>query len=211
LMYLVLPVIAILGIRNRFRLAMVFIAAGIVFAISSPFLHTIPGAPFLFVRNANDLSIGYLEQFFPLVLLAYGFGLLAYLGKVPSGNTRYLIVVGLGGLTTLSILAPNLQDFYLQILFYLIAIIGFSAVISNPFNVLRWFTFFGEESYALYALHVTFLILFGLVAGLPLLIGSSFLIELTLRPRQILHRLKLAYATSPRNEKRTMTQKYLAD
>jgi peptidoglycan/LPS O-acetylase OafA/YrhL len=193
LFYILLPLVAALTTRNRIRLSYSFITIGIIFVILSRIIPTIPFAHFIFFKTAADSNIGYLEQFLPLVLFAYGLGLLAYLGKLHSTKTRYLAFLGLTGLAMLPAISPTTEIFFEQSIFYFIALIGFAAIVANPFGVLKWFAFLGEESYALYAMHVAFLILFGLFVGLPLLIVSAFLVEFLSRRNQIIQRLKTAY------------------
>jgi hypothetical protein len=53
----------------------------------------------------------------------------------------------------------------------------------------------GEESYAMYALHLTFLIIFGAL-GIPLVLLTAFLVEYATRRQQINERIRLAYGQS---------------
>ena len=93
----------------------------------------------------------------------------------------------LGGFLIPFQLGPIDQRFEL---FYLVASVAFAAVVANPPGFLRYLSVIGEGSYAMYATHIVFLIVFGLL-GIPLVLMFSFCVEFVLRPKEISNRLNL--------------------
>jgi hypothetical protein len=85
-------------------------------------------------------------------------------------------------------------------------LIGFAHIVAKPPRFLSWFTIFGEESYALYAIHFAFVTFFG-IAGMFYAIGLAFLIEFSARPKEMLRRIIPTYSALLRNrEARTMKE-----
>jgi len=76
---------------------------------------------------------------------------------------------------------------------------GFAACLRYPPKFLGKFTIAGEASYAFYAIHVAFLVEFGLV-GLLYAFPVAFGIEFALRRKEITRRLKTAYMGNRRAE-----------
>ncbi|HEV2137613.1 MAG TPA: hypothetical protein VGR53_02095, partial [Nitrososphaerales archaeon] len=125
-------------------------------------------------------------------MLAYGLGILIYTGRFTGKVWRFLrwlvppmLVVGGFGLP---LSFPSFVQEYE--FFYPLVTLGFAAVVANPPNFLRYGAVIGEGSYAMYATHSLFLLVFGTV-GVPLVIIVSFGIEFALRPREISRRLNL--------------------
>jgi hypothetical protein len=125
-------------------------------------------------------------------MLAYGFGILIYLGMFKGQGWRIirllvppaLIIGGFGLPFNLPLVVPQFE------FFYPLATIGFAAMIANPPSFLRHLALLGEGSYAMYSTHLLILLTFGII-GLPLVVVSSFVIEYTLRPKEISARLNL--------------------
>jgi hypothetical protein len=64
-------------------------------------------------------------------------------------------------LSTQNVKLPFIQNYFLtHVVFYGVVLIGFAAVIVEPPKFLGWFALLGEESYALYAVHFAFVIVF---------------------------------------------------
>ena len=145
--YLLIPMISRLKANQKIVLASIV---------------TFVGATFLFgygyFLNKQGYDLTYLQTFIPVAGFAYGLGLFAYCGKI-SSHLRWLALIGISGLAFLNFVnpmkissAPNPST----ILFYCFALVGFSAIVAHPPNILSKFTILGEESYALYAIHVSF-------------------------------------------------------
>ena len=85
----------------------------------------------------------------------------------------------------------NLPNFVQEYeLFYPLVCLGFAAVVAHPPSFLKYCAVIGEGSYAMYATHTMFLLVFGIL-GLPLVLLSSFCVEFAMRPSEILRRLNL--------------------
>jgi len=84
-------------------------------------------------------------------------------------------------------LGPLSQEYEV---FYPVGLFGFATVLANPPTFLRYGALIREGSYAMYAGHIAFILTFGLM-GLPLIVLSSLLVEIGLRPRTISKRLNL--------------------
>lgn len=145
-------------------------------------------------------TISYLQQLLPISLIGYGFGILAYTGIIYSKRMRWLSVAGILGYFLMNyyysgslIYNSASQYFIYNVLLYGIALTGFAFVVANPPKFLGWFTFFGEESYALYAIHLAFVVLFGL-PGLFYAIGLAFVVEFAARPKEMMRRLSSTYS-----------------
>ena len=141
----------------------------------------------------------FFQMLLPVSLIAYGFGILAYTENI-SEQFRWFSVVGVVGYSTLyllnmqSIKLGYYQNFFVtNVLFYSIALVGFAAIVSHPPSFLGLLAFFGEESYALYAIHYAFVMIFGLV-GIAYSVALAFLIEYAMRPKEITRRLHFSYA-----------------
>ena len=126
-------------------------------------------------------------------MLAYGLGILIYLGMFKGEAWRIMrwlvppaLVIGGFGLpfSVPSTVVPQFE------FFYPLVTIGFAAVIANPPSFLRYASWVGEGSYAMYATHLFILLTFGIIA-LPLIFATSFAVEYVLRPKEISTRLNL--------------------
>ncbi|MFI5419338.1 MAG: acyltransferase family protein [Nitrososphaerales archaeon] len=141
----------------------------------------------------------YLQIFLPVPLIAYGFGILAYAGKIP----RIMKPISLGGilgyallnyLATQNVKIAFLENYFLtHVALYSLVLIGFAAVIVHPPKFLGWFAILGEESYALYAVHYAFVMIFGL-PGILYSVVTALAIEFVLRPKEIMSRLRASYS-----------------
>ncbi len=144
----------------------------------------------------------YLQIYLPVPLIAYGFGILVYVGKIPT-MARNLSIVGISGfalvnlLITRSIVLPQLGGYLTSVLLYAISLVGFAGILANPPKFMRLFTVLGEESYALYAIHYALVMIFGLV-GVLYAVLTALLIEFSLRPKEITRRFMIAYGRSKR-------------
>jgi hypothetical protein len=158
-----------------------------------------PYLPTPFIASPNfDYNPAFFQMFLPMSLTAYGFGILTYLGKIPS-KLGWLSAGGIVGYTILNLLYfSSVELGYYQnfmtsnIILYFITLIGFSSVVSKPARLLDWLSFLGEDSYALYAIHLAFATIFGL-KGIIYALLLAFAIEFSLRPREITRRLALSY------------------
>jgi peptidoglycan/LPS O-acetylase OafA/YrhL len=175
--YIFIPLIALLNRSQKRYLAALMIAIGASsFALFySPSIST----------GENQIHI------IQSCLLPYGLGLLAFSTKMDR-RLRLLVPIGLALLTIqnaglLTSLVP------LTLLGYFLTLAGFAACLRYPPKFLGYLTFLGESSYALYAIHVTFILTFG-VLGLFLAIPSAFAIEFLIRHKEIIKRLKIAYS-----------------
>ena len=186
LIYLILPLIALLTIQNKKILGVVLIASSFAFMFASPYLPTISFAH-LYTHYPTPWALENLQQFFPVTLAAYGLGLVVYTTKLPR-LLRFLLPVGIAGLAGFLI-----TGFDFTLLSYFFVLLSAAAILSHPPAFLKWFTIIGEESYALYALHPLFLGFFGL-PGIPLVLVTAFLVEFALRRKQITERLAIAYS-----------------
>lgn len=142
---------------------------------------------------------GLLQIFKVGAAFSYGFGILVYCRKTLPSLTRYLLPGGVIGLVLLNVdgiwyYTPRISLFILSIIFYFAVVLSLAAIISRPPRFLKLFTILGEESYALYAIHVALIHVFGLLS-IPVSVVTAFAIEFGLRPKQILRRLRLAYST----------------
>jgi peptidoglycan/LPS O-acetylase OafA/YrhL len=148
-----------------------------------------------FAKNISNLQI-----LLPISLLGYGFGLLAYTGVFNSKKMRILALGGIlgyfvwnfewnGSLVYNSTMAYFVND----VLLYAVALTGFAYIVTHPPKFLGWFTLLGEESYALYAVHLAFVYFFGL-AGLFYALGTAFAVELAARPKEMIKRIKRSYS-----------------
>jgi peptidoglycan/LPS O-acetylase OafA/YrhL len=185
--YLFIPLIHRMNPDRRRFLAYVLVLGGFAY------LAAISATPW----GHHDMV--YLEIFLPVPLISYGMGIIAYEKKIP-GSLRWLSIAGIGGYTVLtylgkySITMPYLQNYLVNnLLLYAIALTGFAAVVVNPPKFFRIFSLLGEESYALYAVHYAFVTIFGL-AGLVYSVVCAFLIEFSLRPKEIIKRVRLSYS-----------------
>ncbi|MDE1865495.1 MAG: acyltransferase, partial [Candidatus Micrarchaeota archaeon] len=155
-MYLLIPLIHKLPKTGKFWLGFGMVVAG---SILSLLMAPIWWVPYLY----SD------------VIVAYGIGLLVYCINIPK-KMRYLFLIGIIGmvLTQLVVsphattpieglrLPPSLYFvYYVYQIFFLLVILGSGAILANPPNILGKLTVLGEESYALYAVHVAFLDAFG--------------------------------------------------
>jgi peptidoglycan/LPS O-acetylase OafA/YrhL len=183
-MYILIPVIQ----RMKWKM---WLASGFIL-LGFGYLAAISGTPF------SGHPTVYFEMYLPVPLIAYGFGVLGYLGKIPLG-AKWLSLLGISGYTVINLLSSNsivlghyLNFIFTNIVLYAITLTGFAAIVCSPPRFLRWLALLGEESYALYAIHYALVVLFGLVGIVYALIGS-FLIELALRPKEIIRRLFSSY------------------
>lgn len=196
--YLVLPLIAALALKNKIYLGYILIVIGAFYMFFSPYLPAIDYLSWHYVPYTGYPNI--LQQQVPGVLPAYGLGLLVYAGKIRNTNLRWLSIIGLAGMTIFGNFENNVELFYLTVTFYFITIIGFAAVLATPPKFLAWFAILGEESYALYAIHFLMLMLFGIL-GIVISVLVAFPIELVLRPKEIMKRLKTTYFDSNDDER----------
>lgn len=140
----------------------------------------------------------YLQIYLPVPLIAYGFGILVYEGRIP-GATKSLGLIGIFGFTlvnlllTWSVTIPSFEANITNVLLYAISLTGFAGILASPPRFLRAFTLIGEESYALYAIHYAMVMIFGLVGILYALL-AALLIEFSLRPKEVARRLLIAYS-----------------
>lgn len=182
--YLVFPLVSKLGREEKKILALILTLVGIYSLILG-------------------LQFGYLglrlsgiqRTTMALCLLPYGLGLLAYCVRF-SPRLRFLAPIGLGMLTVQNMSVSLGQSDVLAFASYLVTLFGFAAFLRDPPKFLGKFTLLGEVSYAFYAIHATFLSLFG-VTGLLLALPAAFGIEFMLRPREIINRLRIAYGNGP--------------
>jgi peptidoglycan/LPS O-acetylase OafA/YrhL len=175
--YIFIPLIALLNRSQKRYLAALMIAIGASsFVIYySPFIST----------GENQIQI------IQSCLLPYGLGLLAFSTRIDR-RFRLLVPIGLTLLTVQNagILAGQIP---LTLFGYFLILAGFAACLRYPPKFLGYLAFLGESSYALYAIHVAFILTFGIV-GLFLAIPSAFAIEFALRRKEIIKRLKIAYS-----------------
>ncbi len=189
--YLVIPLIARLKKVNQVRLGGIIIGLGALALFTSP------------VWYGYNITLN-LQILAPVAITGYGFGILAYCGKIRS-VLRWLVIAGFGGLIALNYINPgNYADgsvisvetvgsihpvFFIQAILYMVSLIGLCGLVAFPPVFLSAFLMLGEESYALYAIHMTFLTLFGF-EGIILALIVAFGIEFLLRPKDILGRIK---------------------
>jgi peptidoglycan/LPS O-acetylase OafA/YrhL len=86
-----------------------------------------------------------------------------------------------------------LEYFVYNVLLYTAALAGFACLVARPPQFLSWFTFLGEESYALYAVHFALVAFFG-IPGIFYAIALAFAIEFASRPKEIMKRLRITYS-----------------
>ncbi len=177
-------------------------------------LVTFVGVAFLlgYAYSSNgQYGLPYLQTFIPVAGIAYALGIFAYCDKI-SSNLGWLALLGISGLIFSNFVNPlnifstpfpfaNIYSapYPFAIVFYCFTLVGFSAIVAHPPNILSKFTILGEESYALYAIHVAFIMVFGMLGVLYALI-SAFLIEFSLRRQDIIRRLKIAYSPQVSND-----------
>lgn len=140
----------------------------------------------------------YFQMFLPLSLMAYGFGILVYSGRLTE-NLRWLAIIGIIGYFIINLLnsnnigLPYYANFFVNnILLYSISLLGFAGFVSKPPRILGSLVFLGEESYALYAIHYALVMVFGVI-GILYAVAAAFAIEYALRPREINRRLSYSY------------------
>jgi peptidoglycan/LPS O-acetylase OafA/YrhL len=195
LMYIFIPIIH--NSARKVQIAGIFTTLSLAY----PFLLTA-------VQNAGyKIPIPHLELLPPTFLVFYGFGILAYIGKMRK-DWRYLAPIGIfiygASVIYLPIFFPSSPYVVdaLQDLCLFPFLLGMGSVIKYPPNFLKWFVFLGEESYALYATHVVFV---GELAPLgaafaPVAVACAvafaFVVEFALRPREIWRRLSRTYGES---------------
>jgi peptidoglycan/LPS O-acetylase OafA/YrhL len=154
-----------------------------------------------FTSSAWLRPIYTLQVFLPIPLIGYGFGILVYTGMFNSSKFRWLAVAGVAGYTLFNIYysgsyifgAPT-SYFVYNVALYAVALTGFAYIVARPPVFLGWFTFLGEESYALYAVHYALVVLFGLW-GIAYAVVLAFMVELSVRPREFVRRISLGYKT----------------
>ena len=184
-MYLIIPLIH----RARSRQWMVgtsFVLAGLVYL------------PLVALTPTGRQQVQYIQMLLPVSLMAYGFGILARLGLIPS-RAKWLSLAGVAGLFSLNVLKADsvplgyyTNFFLVNILLYTAVLIGFASIVANPPKFLGWFTFLGEGSYALYAIHYDLVMRYHLY-GIIYAVVLALVIESALRPREIKRRFLLAY------------------
>lgn len=185
-MYLFIPIIHKFGKRAKQTLASALIVGGF---------------GYFSILSTTPLGVNptvFFQLLLPVSLIAYGFGILAYAGNI-SGRFRWFSIVGIAGYATLYLLNMRsielgyYQNFFVtNVLLYSVALVGFAAIVSHPPGFLGLLAFFGEESYALYAIHYAFVMIFGLV-GVVYSVALAFLIEYAMRPKEIARRLLFSY------------------
>lgn len=187
LAYALFPLISMLGAKMRTRLGLSLILFGFLW--------------FLYPRTGSTWVAGW-QGTVPGLAPAYGFGLLALNGKSSKEKLRWLSPIGIGGLAILPYAVPFASfDYIGQVACYFTCLVGFSAILSKPPNVLKYFAALGEISYALYAIHIPFLTGFielgNEVLAFPCAIATAFLIEFLQRGKEIIYRLRMAYSKEP--------------
>ncbi len=143
---------------------------------------------------ATGWSLAYLWFSPPSWLAAYGLGILVYTGRFDGPRSKALrwlapLSLCLAAVALPFSLGPLSQEYQV---FYPIALLGFAAVLANPPAFFRYFALVGEGSYAMYAGHIAFLLVFGLY-GIPLILLSSLLVEIALRPKEVSSRLNIVF------------------
>ena len=133
----------------------------------------------------------------PVAAASYGFGILAYCGRVKS-TLRWFAPIGMVSLAILNVfygaagLAFSQIPYFFSVGLYFICLAGLTGVLVNPPAFMSRFLILGEESYALYATHLIFLRLFGFV-GIVYALIVSFGIEYGLRHKEINRRIATSY------------------
>ncbi len=185
--YLLIPLIHIIKPKKLFGLGIIFGGLGYLSYIT-------------FFSPLGQHPISYLQILLPTSLIGYGFGILAYTGVFRSLKLRWLGVAGILGFFVMNMYSSGqlyysttMQLFVNNVLLYSVALVGLAFVVARPPAFLAWFTALGEESYALYAIHLAFITLFGLT-GLFYAFGAAFLIEFSVSPKEMARRLSRTYS-----------------
>lgn len=135
--------------------------------------------------------------FLPLMWTAsYGFGIIAYLEKDKISRWLIYTVPPLLCFEPMMIYIFNYTElsFTVRVISYMTLLPGFAALLVHPPKFLGKFAILGEESYAMYSIHDFFLFAFGEI-GVVYTLASAFFIELAVRPKEILKRLRATYWT----------------
>ena len=99
-----------------------------------------------------------LQIFIPVAGFAYALGIFAYCDKI-SSHLRWLALMGISGLIFANFVNPlniystpfpfaNIYSapYPFEIVFYCFTLVGFSAIVAHPPNILSKFTILGEKS-----------------------------------------------------------------
>ncbi len=187
-MYLMIPFIWMA--RRKTTIAWCFIGISVAWTAATLFAGNLfSGTIFAYLTNVNEQDF-----YFPLFLAAYGFGILAYLGKVHKDLRWVLpVVVAIVFLYSEAMTSPMAEwGYQLRQLTYFLALPGIAGLLVNPPGFLKRLAILGEASYATYATQFFFIDSIG-AAAIVVVPVFSFFVELGLRPREITKRLKLAY------------------
>lgn len=194
--YLFIPIISRLSLTNKLKVGYSLVGIGIVALFTSPIW-------------IGFNSVDFLQTLIPVAVASYGFGILVFCRKI---NRLFVVAnIGILGLIVLNFVAPYEYAgyvngtlvqavhylFFIQAILYTISLIGLASILTHPPAFLARFLILGEESYALYAIHVIFITLFGFI-GIILALVSAFGIEFALRHKEITKRIRGNYNSVPR-------------